>query len=331
MASMAASTQIARQWGIFQTLHQRQQGMTASRLARQFGVSKNTVIRDLETLSAAGFTMEHTEDGNRYVHRLADGVRKIAQIRPTELELLALYAARTQLAPLVGTPLFGDIMSLMHKIHGMIQPSNKGVLEAMSEFFMDHPRGVKSYRQHEEIIDDLVDAILRRRVCVIEYTRPRHEASKTHELRPLRMFFSNGGLYLVGLLGRHKYVSTLAVERMGSVNVTRRTFKIPHGLDLKARFRSRFGLIEDGKPQLVEIIFSPRAAPYVRERVWHPDQMIEDLSDGGARWKARVQGKYEVVTWVLSWAEQAELVRPVAWRREIRERLAGGLERYDIA
>src|SRR5687768_235808 len=106
VANMAASTQLARQWGIFQTLHQRRHGMSAAQLAKQFGVSKNTIVRDLDTLSATGFTVEHTEEGNRHVFRLSDGIRQLGQVRPTELELLALYAARTQLAPLAGTPIF---------------------------------------------------------------------------------------------------------------------------------------------------------------------------------------------------------------------------------
>ena len=83
---MAASDQLVRQWGILHALSQRREGQTAAQLAKRFGVSKNTIVRDLDTLSASGFTVHHVEEGNRHVYKLSDGIRKLSQIRPTELD-----------------------------------------------------------------------------------------------------------------------------------------------------------------------------------------------------------------------------------------------------
>ena len=78
----------------------------------------------------------------------------------------------------------------------------------------------------------------------------------------------------------------------------------------------------------MEVIFSAYAAPHIKERIWHPNQVIEELQDGRVRWRAKVQGKYEILAWVMSRADEAELVRPKKWREELRERLDVARQKY---
>ncbi len=325
---MAASDQLARQWGILQALHASAEGLSTRQLADRFSISKNTALRDVESLIAAGFAVRVEQRRNRNVFRLAEGVRRLAELRPTPLELLALYAARTQLSPLAGTPVFGDLMALIHKTQGLVEPQQNGLLETVSTVFIEHPRGVKSYRNHQGIIDDLVDAILRKRVCVIEYRRPYADAARTHEIRPLKLFFNRGGLYLYALIGTKRHLGTLAVERMSSLQQTRKSFRPPKGLDLRERLHQMFG-VTDGKKVTVEVEFNSRAAPFIRERTWHPDQVLEPLPDGGVRWRATVQGSEEIFAWVLARGADAKLIRPRAWRAELAQRLRAAAEQYD--
>ena len=302
-------------------------GLTAREIAQRFQVSKNTAMRDVESLIAAGFAVRVRQVKNRHVFKLADGVRALATIQATPLELLALYAARTQLAPLAGTPVATDLMSLVHKAQGTVESAGSQVITALSEVFMEHPRGVKSYRGHQETIDDLVDGILRRKVCCISYRTPYRKEPRDHEIRPLKLFFNRGGLYLICLLGPKRHVSTLAVERIESIEKTRRSFRPPRGLDLDAKLRGLFGVTDD-RAVNVEVEFNARAAPFIRERLWHPDQHIEPIEGGGIRWRATVKGKEEVLSWVLSRGGDAKLIRPVAWRAELRQRLLEAVDHY---
>lgn len=324
---MTASDQLARQWGILQAL-QAADGLTGKEIAERFSVSKNTALRDVESLVAAGFAVRMEQVKNRHVFRLADGVRRLAELRPTPLELLSLYAARTQLSPLAGTPVFGDLMTLIHKTQGLANPQHNGLLQSVTSVFLEHPRGVKSYRNHQEIIDDLVDAILRKRVCVVQYRTPYSEEARTHEIRPLKLFFNRGGLYLFCLVGDKRRLGTLAVERIGTLDKTRKAFRLPKGLDLREELHAMFG-VTGGKKTTVEVEFNARAAPFIKERMWHPDQVIEPLPDGGVRWRATVEGNEEILAWVLSRGPDAKLVRPKALRAELARRLREATARYD--
>jgi predicted DNA-binding transcriptional regulator YafY len=307
------STQLTRQWGILRVLHDHTDGVSVKELADRFEVSKQTAARDVDDLMAAGFAVEQQADGKqKQLFKLADGVRHLTQIHADAMELLALYAARTQLTPLAGTPLYGDLMSLMHKIRGLVGDA-KGA-DSATGVFLQHDRGIKSYRLKEEVIEDLVDAIMRRLVCVVEYRAAWSGVARTYQLRPLKLFFHHGGLYLYATVDG-KRISTFAVERFVTLSKTRRTFKPPK-VDLDAKLRESFGVM-DGPLETVEVIFSPAVALYVKEREWHPDQKLTDLPDGSVKFAARMQGGEDILSWVLSWGRDAKLVRPTKWRERL--------------
>jgi predicted DNA-binding transcriptional regulator YafY len=309
------SEQLTRQWGILRVLHDHKDGVGVKELADRFGVSKQTAGRDLDDLTNAGFAVEQQAAGKqKQLFKLADGVRHLAEIQADAMELLALYAARTQLTPLAGTPLYGDLMRLMHKIRGMVGDA-KGA-DCATRVFLHHDRGLKSYRRQEELIEDAVDAIMRRLVCVVEYRAAWSGELRSYELRPLKLFFHHGGLYLYASVDGRR-VSTFAVERFVSLAKTRRTFKPPK-VDLDAKLRQSFSVM-DREPVIVEVIFSPRVALYVKEREWHPDQKLRVLPDGSIRFVAQMQGDEDIISWVLSWGRNARLVRPKKWRARMAE------------
>ena len=105
---------------------------------------------------AAGFAVEQEAVGKqKQLYKLADGVRHLTQVHADAMELLALYAARTQLTPLAGTPLYGDLMSLMHKIRGLVGDA-KGA-DSATAVFLQHDRGIKSYRLKEDVVEVVVE------------------------------------------------------------------------------------------------------------------------------------------------------------------------------
>ena len=67
----------------------------------------------------------------------------------------------------------------------------------------------------------------------------------------------------------------------------------------------------------VVVRFSADQAPYVRERQWHPTQRLRELADGRVELTFRAGGMFEIMRWVLSWGDAAEVVRPPALRQEI--------------
>lgn len=323
------SEQIIRQWGVLGALRDAPRGLTVRELAQRFGASKNTLDRDLKDLVEAGFALEQHKVGKAFVFRLRE-IAPPPSALPTTLELLALHAARSQLAPLAGTPLFADLSSLLQKARTLAGAAR--FADGVTEVFVPHVRAAKRYEgeAQQEIIDTLVDGVLRHRVCTGLYRSATAKAPREHRLRPLRLFFHLGGLYLYAAVDDREpgrdVLLTFAVERFVTLEASDEVFT-PPAVDIDAQLAQAFG-VTTGAVEQVEVRFSAEVRLYVEERTWHPSQALETQPDGGLLFRAQLAGKHEFLRWVLSWGRDAELLAPAAWRAELAEHAVALAERY---
>ena len=91
--------------------------------------------------------------------------------------------------------------------------------------------------------------------------------------------YYHGGLYLYARAHEYDEVRTFAVERIEKIEVLDQTFEIPADFNVSEYARGAFG-IAGGKPEAVELVFDAEMAGYIRERVWHESQELEDGPDG---------------------------------------------------
>lgn len=66
-----------------------------------------------------------------------------------------------------------------------------------------------------------------------------------------------------------------------------------------------------------ELRFDSEAAPYIRERLWHPTQKLRELSGGRLELTFTCAESYEVAAWVASWRTAVEVLEPEALRDEL--------------
>ena len=69
------------------------------------------------------------------------------------------------------------------------------------------------------------------------------------------------------------------------------------------------------------------AAPYIRERLWHPTQKLRDLPDGRLELTLQVADTQEVRRWILGWGAQAEVLHPIAMREALRQEAVAMVEK----
>jgi predicted DNA-binding transcriptional regulator YafY len=149
---------------------------------------------------------------------------------------------------------------------------------------------------------------------------------KDYSVHPYRLALAHGGLYLLAYVPEYKAVRTFAVDRIAAVSLEKQTFAVtePVADDV---FANSLG-VNTGPAERVEIAFDARVAPYVRARVWHPSQRLEDANDGGVFVTLNVCHDWGLRSWILSWGPFAKVVSPVHLANEIRADLAAAGERY---
>ena len=248
------------------------------------------------------------------------------EIRFSSSELEALLAAAAQAE--VALP-SGESLSLAkHKLKALAASERATPLSRLNENFETWNCGSKDYLPHGGRITLLIEAILRKRRCQVEYQAPSRPEPKAYDYDPYRLLFAGGGLYVVGRVPKHTGTATLAVDRLRSLALSNIEFEMDPEFDPRKCRLDAFG-VSWQDPMEVVLHFGADQAPYVRERLWHPSQTLTDLPDGDIQLTFRAGGPFEIRRWILGWGEAVEVISPDELRREIKEALISAAGTYE--
>lgn len=170
-------------------------------------------------------------------------------------------------------------------------------------------KGRIDYTPHFEHIDLLLRAREEGRVCRIRYKAAGRREEKEHRFVVGRMICMNGAIYALGsdLEDDDQTVRrmvSLAVHRILEVRLTDHF----SSLAIPEPSPGMFGLPWH-EPRHFRIRFAPgKAADYVRERIWADEQRLEDLPDGSALLEITTCSEPELLAWVRSFGDSAELL-----------------------
>ena len=87
--------------------------------------------------------------------------------------------------------------------------------------------------------------------------------------------------------------------------------------------------VHQGAPERIEIEFDPRIARYVKERMWHSSQEIEEQADGTVRLTLNVSNDFALRSWILGFGPLAKVVSPPNLAAQIVEEIDGARKRYE--
>ncbi len=320
------SQQLVRQWALLRLLADATDAYSVKQLADQLGTSKATVERDLATLERDFALVEESVGKQKKAYRIDHKIRALEAITFGTTELLSIYAAQAAISGMAGTPLHDDLRSVMTKIRGFLSPRHNGGLDALSRVFVPHARGHVDYEPQRDQIDEIVDAIARRRICTITYKAAGKEP-REHRARPLRLVWHRSALYVLACLGDHQRITTLAFHRVRKLEVSNEAFAAPR-LDVDAHISKAFGIFVSDQEEDVEIVFDAEVAWSVEERTFHPSEQKERRPDGTLVYRLRSSAQWEIIPWVQSFGALAELVAPLNWRAALRANVEAMMERY---
>ena len=317
--------QVVRILGILGALLEGSQ-TTIRQLAARFGTRRETIYRDLRALEDAGYPIVGDDTGRLSHPRILPEARRHSpNLRLSDSEIKALLWVAKQAG--TKTPFRDALRSAAPKLRAMASAGDAMVTAGIDQVLTEGDWGAKDYEPHRETILGLVEAIVRRRRCVVEYQSPGSPTSKRYPYDPYRLLSAAGGLYCIGKAPPHESLTTLAIDRFRALRVTDEGFEIDRDFDADRYRTESFGVVWE-KPMNVVIRFRADQAPYVRERVWHPTQRIRELPDGQVDLSFRAGGEFEIARWILGWGDAAEVVRPPGLRQYVQLVLARALKPY---
>src|SRR5918993_5676413 len=294
---MPRNAEVIRQWSILKDLEASRR-VTIDDLAARTGVTTRTIRRDLEALQTAGFPLfDETHDGKKYWTLEQKAFRRLDDTGFTLAELSALYFSRTLVECLSGTPFQRDVTSAFDKLSAALTPGMKQFLDRMPLVMEAKAEpGAQATAPRTREVAQLVEATMQHRRVTMRYHSFSSNREKTYVFEPYRLLFGQGGLYVIGMVPEYGTLRTFAVDRIEQISLTEERFE-PLELPDDA-FAHSLG-VNQGTPSKIAIAIAPKLARYVRERIWHPSQQIEEGPDGSIRLTLNVVNDWALKSWIL--------------------------------
>ena len=320
---MSDNKQIVRQLDILRELAARTYGATLQELADESGVSTRTIQRDLNTLSDVGFIIEEKVRDRKKYFTVKNNLPPLNF--PID-EIIALTFIEGIVSPLEGTPYKEAFQKTLNRIRTVLPEEMRVFLEKAGAAYYPHHRGQKELI-YPEVFKTAHLAIKERRICNITYRAINTEQTKTYPITPFRLLYYHNGYYLICRNPKYDNLLTLAAERIQDLEITSQTFDPPDDLDIENRIQQAFGItLED--PMDVKVRFSAWQARFIKQRIWHPSQEIEELDNGEIILSFQASGFYDIKSWILSHGADAEVLEPADLREEIIKELEKKLAFY---
>ena len=292
---------IDRLIGILSVLLQEEK-TTAPELAERFEVSRRTINRDIEDLCKAGIPIQ-TAQGTGGGISIMNGYRMDRTIL-TSKDMQMILAGLRSLDSVSGSSYYGQLMEKIQAGSSEFVSGRDSILIDLSSWYKDSlaPK-----------IETIQDAIEERHLIKFRYYAPSGESDRTVE--PYYLVFQWSSWYLWGWCLKRKDFRLFKLNRMDRVQKTGKSFEcrevtLPDlsnekvfsgGIKVKALFEP------DQKWRLVEE-FGPLC--------------FAENDDGRLLFSADYTDMENLITWILTFGDKAEVLEP----KEVREKIRATIE-----
>lgn len=319
-------TRYERLDAIERQLAQSPHGCTTGELARAYGVSDDTIRRNLDLLEARGTGL--IKQGRRYV---LDHRRSLYHVKLTTHEILALYLASRLLSrhsdehnPHVVSALetLSDAIAIRSPLMA------RHITQAANAV---HERRIRY--SYVEALETLTQGWIEGRKTRLRYRS--HVKNEVTERVFSPYFIEPSGIsyacYVIGYDELRQDLRTFKVERIQEAELTDEHYTIPDDFDPQHLLASAWGIIWRDKDDIEVILrFGSSESRMVKESVWHHTQSITDLPDGSCLFTVRVGSTLEIKPWIRQWGAAVEVIQPPELREEIAAEVRAMARTYGL-
>ncbi len=303
--------------------------LTMNQMIKDYEIDRRTVQRDLEMMRTAG-SLELVYEIKRGVRvwSLKESSRRI-DLKVSMREISALFLGRSVFGFLENTQLEEAVGRVYKQIEDKLKdPADRARARTLSKkIYVIHEGQKKLKAKSREVLDTLIDGLLRDEKLQIRYVSSTNEVSQ-YTIRPYTLCAYKRGLYLVAFVEERDTPLVFALERIErALRMAGERFLYPEQFDPETFFKDAL-FVTLGKPEPVEIVFAAESGPFIEVRKFHRTQKLTVLKDGRIQMSMKVPVTFETVNFILSFGPYAEVVKPKSLRDLVRDSLKQALSKY---
>lgn len=298
---------IDRLIGILSILLQ-QDKVTAPYLAEKFEVSRRTINRDIEDLCKAGIPIATTQGVNGGIFIMED--YKIDRTLLTSADMQAILAGLRSLDSVSGTNRYGRLMEKLSAGASNVLTGDQHLLIDLSSWYKE------SLAPKIELIHDAID---QNEWISFVYYSPRGE--KLRRIEPYNLVFQWSSWYVWGWCPDRVDFRLFKLNRMSDIccdggKFAKRQVPLPD-LSTEKIFPTEF---------LVRALFEPECKWRLIEEFGKDSFEVQE--DGKLLFHFDFGNKENLLSWILTFGDQVELLEPDGLRKELEQIAKAIWEKY---
>lgn len=290
------------------------------------GISKRSVQLDIQAMRSdkLGYNAPVIVADKKY-YSYAEPGYSITQIPLTHQDLDTLEEVVRILAQFKGFTHFAEIGGIVKRFEDKIQRERSHSASAIHFEKNDDLRGL-------EYLDLLYKAVQQHQVVQLDYQSFKAAAANRFLFHPCLLKEYRNRWFLLGLKGSEKFLTTLALDRILTMQPSpETTFRFFPSFDGEAYFSDIIGVTKNTGDRPVKVLLrvDRRNAPYVETKPIHSSQSITDRhEDGSILVEITVRPNYELEREIIGFGETVEVLAPQTLRNRIAHRIAEMHRKY---
>jgi predicted DNA-binding transcriptional regulator YafY len=170
-------------------------------------------------------------------------------------------------------------------------------------------------------LETVYSSILYKKALKVQYKRFNSDDSKTHLISPYLLREYRNRWYMVGFSEKADAVTTLALDRVLSIEESKRKYIALDSFNEKDYFRYSFGVTvyANADPYKIKLLFDNSVAGYLLTKPLHSSQIANQLDDGlHIELNCYITPELEMT--ILSYGEMVKVIGPEQLKKKISDR-----------
>ena len=301
-------------------------------ISDQLQCSKQSVLRLIERIESSGYGKITRQKKGRETVYILSKPRNLPKISINSEGLYQLALCKNFLVKMLPQKMKLSIDAVIQETSAYL--SDEPITEDFLSVGDVYTKGSVDHTPYQPILDTIIEAIRKHKVCKITYSPTANNVDKEYFLAPHRITAFHDNLYVVGRLVTadgvaepiNDHNNTFLLHRFKQAAITHRNTDLaPLVAD---QSEGAFGWFNSGDVFETKILFKKEVAGYVTSRTWSNKQSVEYLDNGDFVLTMNARSSSELISWVLSFKDTATVLEPKDIREKVIAAARGILDNY---
>lgn len=296
-------------------------------LGKKFGVSRRTILRDIEFMQD-NMELPVEYDPRNFGYHFTRPVDRLPGVDVSDDELFALYVVSQQIETYRGTRHGERLDSGFRKILGRLSKHEQVMLEYMPEevsFRINAPEEVDA-----EMFDRLRMAIRKRTSVEVNYQRPGQDPA-VRTIDPYHLKNVDWTWCLFARCHREDKVKKYVLSRVLDMTELPEKFVMPEDFDADEHLEGTIGLMTGEGDYHVWMEANRFLTDYLGKRKLHKTHTTQKLPGGRSWIRMRLDNLVEIQQWALGWRKHVKVLGPPEFIAEMTNTVHELAEMYPKA